>query len=78
MGQGFVLDKAVLASRFNGLLIQAHCVGVSPFEARDLGQNQGVLVGEGRRIVFGPLAQLFPMCRQKFAPLCCSAVRSIP
>ena len=78
MRQRLVLYEAVFASRCNGLLVQVHRVGVSPFEASDLGQNQGVLVGEGRRIVFGPLAQLFPMRRQEFAPLLLPAVRSVP
>ena len=41
---------------------------VSPFEAGDLGRHQCVLVGESRWIVFGPLAQLFPVRRQEFAP----------
>ena len=52
----------------NGLLVQTHCVGVSPFEAGDLGRHQRVLVAERRWIVVGPLAQLFPVRRQEFAP----------
>ncbi len=68
MRQRFVLDEAVLASRLNGLLVQAHRVGVSPFEAGDLGQHQRVLIGESRRIVFRPLAQLFAVSGQEFAP----------
>jgi len=45
MGHALVLDEAVLASRLNGLLVQTHCIGVSPFEAGDLGRHQRVLVG---------------------------------
>src|SRR5712671_5877023 len=66
MGQALVLDEAVLASRLNGLLVQTHGVGVPPFEARDLGQHQRVLVGESRWIVVGPFAQLFTVRRQHF------------
>src|SRR6266850_5145618 len=69
MGQALVLHEAVLASRSNGLLVQTHCIGVSPFEAGDLGRYQGVLIGESRRVVYGPLAQLLPVRRQEFAPL---------
>ena len=58
----------MLAGRANGLLVKAHGIGVSPFDAGDLGRHQRVLVGERRRIVFGPLAQLFPVRRQEFAP----------
>ena len=68
MGQRFVLDEAVLASRLNGLLVQTHRVDVAAFDAGDLSQHQHVLVGERRRIVFGPLAQLFPVRRQEVAP----------
>ena len=68
MGQALVLHETVLARRSNGLLVQMHCIGVSPFEAGDLGQHQRVLVGESRWIVVGPLAQLLPVRRQEFAP----------
>ncbi len=61
--QRFVLDEAVLASRLNRLLVQLHRVEGAPFEAGDLGRHQCVLIAESRRIVFGPLAQLFPMRR---------------
>src|ERR1700716_2177716 len=50
MGQALVLHEAILASRSNGLLVQTHCIGVSPFEAGDLGRHQGVLIGESRRV----------------------------
>jgi hypothetical protein len=69
MGKALVLHETVLASRSNGLLVQTHCVGVSPFDPGDLGCHKGVLIGERRRIVVGPLAQLLPVRRQKFAPL---------
>src|SRR5258706_15122895 len=36
MAQALVLDEAGLPSRLNGLLVQTHCIGVSPFEAGDL------------------------------------------
>ena len=68
MGQAFVLHEAVLASRLNGLLVQSHGIDVASFEAGDLGRHQGVLVGERRRVGFGPLAQLFPVRRQEVAP----------
>ncbi len=68
VGDPFVLDEAVLTSRLNGLLVQAHCIGVSPFEPGDLGQHQYVLVGESRWIGLGPLAQLFLVHRQELAP----------
>ena len=70
MGQTLVLHETMLAGRSNGLLVQTHRIGVSPFEAGDLGRHQRVLVGESRRIVVGPLAQLFPVRRQEFAPHC--------
>jgi hypothetical protein len=50
------------------LFVQTHRLDVPPFEARDLSRNQGVLVGESRRIVFGPLAQLLPVRREQVAP----------
>src|SRR6266478_7456873 len=31
MGQALVLHEAVLACRVNGLFVQTHCIGVSPF-----------------------------------------------
>ena len=68
MGQRFVLDEAVLVTRLNRLLVQTHGVEVSPFEAGDLGRHQCVLVGERRRVGFGPLVQLFPVRRQEVAP----------
>ncbi len=68
MGQRFVLDEAVLASRLNGLVVQVHRVEGASFEAGDLGQHERVLVGESRWIVVGPLAHLFPVRRQEFAP----------
>ena len=68
IGQALVLHEAVVAGRSNGLLVQTHCIGVSPFEAGDLGQYQRVLVAEGRWTVFRPLAQLLPVRRQELAP----------
>ena len=77
MGQRLVLDEAVLASRLNGLLVQLHRIDVASFDAGDLGRHQRVLVGERRWIVFGPLAQLFPVRRQEFAPAaCCSSAEA--
>jgi hypothetical protein len=58
----------VLTRQVDSLLVQTHGVGVSLFEAGDLGQDQRVFVGESWWIVFGPLAQLFPMRSQEFAP----------
>ena len=68
MGEALVLHKTVVAGRLNRLLVQPHCIGVSPFEAGDLGQHQCVLVAESRWIGFGPLAQLLLVRRQEFAP----------
>src|SRR5260221_13789701 len=68
MGQPLVLHEAILAGRSNGLLVQTHCIGVSPFEAGDLCRHQGVFVAESRWIAVGPLAQLFTVRLQKFAP----------
>ena len=68
MGEALVLHEAVLASRLSGLLIETHGIGVSPFEAGDLGRYQRVFVAEGRRIVVGPFAQMLPVRRQEFAP----------
>src|ERR1700733_9459926 len=70
MSDALVLNEAVLASGLNGLLVQTHGIGVPTFDARDLGRYQSVLVGEGWRIVFGPLAKLFPVYRQQFTPPC--------
>jgi hypothetical protein len=64
----FVLDKAVLAGRFNRLFVQMHGVEVPTFDAGDLGRHQGVLVGKRRRIVVGPFAQLFAVPGQELAP----------
>src|SRR5258705_4531403 len=49
VGKRFILDEAMLASRLNGVLIQMHRIGVSPFDAGDLGRHDSVLVGESRR-----------------------------
>jgi len=68
VGESFILDETVFECRFNGLFVQAHSVAVSPFEARNLSRYQRVLVGEGRWIVFRPLAQLFKVRRQEAAP----------
>ena len=68
VGEALVLNEAVLARQMDRLLIQTQCVGVPFFDAGDLGQNQRVLVGESRWVVFGPLAQLFLVRRQEFAP----------
>ena len=68
MGQALVLHEAVLTRQVDSLLVQTHGVGVSLFKAGDLGRYQRVLIGESRWIVFGPLAQLFPMRHQEFAP----------
>src|ERR1700687_3948872 len=68
MAQGLVLYETVVARRSNGPLVQMHGVEVSPLEARDFSGQEGVLVGESRWIVVGPLAQLFQVRRQEFAP----------
>src|SRR6202043_2347226 len=68
LGQPLKLDEAVLASRLNGRFVQARRIDVTPFEARNLGRDEGVLVGERRRVGFSPLAQLFPVRRQDVAP----------
>src|SRR5260370_42580993 len=49
MGQRFVLKEAVLVSRLNGLIVQAHCVKISPLDTGDLGRHQGVLVSQQLR-----------------------------
>src|SRR5882757_5790733 len=66
--QAFVLDEAMPASRLYGLLIKAFGVQFSALQARNLGTDQRVLVGESRWINFGPLVQLFLVRRQEFAP----------
>src|SRR6185369_15369553 len=48
MGEPLVLDEALVAGRLNGLLVEAHGLAVMPFEPRDLGRYQRVLVAEGR------------------------------
>jgi hypothetical protein len=48
VGQTLVLHETVFVSGLNGLLVQAHCITVSPFEAGDLGRHQSVFVGESR------------------------------
>ena len=67
-GQRLVLHEAVLVGGSNGFFVQTHRIGVSPFQARNLGRHQCVLVGEGRRIAFGPLAQLLLVRRQQVTP----------
>ena len=47
---------------------KTHRIGVSPFEAGDLRRHQGVFVGERRRMVLGPLAQLFAVDDQELSP----------
>ena len=68
MGKALVLNEAVLARQMDSLFVKTQCVGVSLFDAGDLGQNQRVLVGESRRVIFGPLAELFLVFSQEFAP----------
>ena len=68
MGQALVLDETMVAGRSNSLLVQTHCIGVSPFEACDFGRHQGVFVAERRWIVVGPLPQLLAVLRQEVAP----------
>src|ERR1700738_3842617 len=48
MGQALVLRETVLTSQSNRLLVQTHGLGLTPFEAGDLGRHQCVLVGERR------------------------------
>src|SRR5271163_3848108 len=40
VGESFVLNEAVVASRSSGPLVQTHGVGLAPFEARNLGAHQ--------------------------------------
>jgi hypothetical protein len=68
VGYSLVLHETLLAGRLNGVLVPTHCICVPPFEARDLGQYQRVLVGESRWIVVGPFAQFLPVRRQEVAP----------
>src|SRR5260370_9143144 len=65
---GLVLDEAVLARQLNGLFVQAHRVGATPFEARDLGRHERMLVTESRWIALRPLARLRLWRRQPVAP----------
>jgi hypothetical protein len=66
--QRLVLNKAVVVGGSYRLLVQTHCISVPPFEAGDLGGHERAFVGEGRRIVFGPFAQLFLGRRQEVTP----------
>src|SRR6202158_1594703 len=68
ISQALVLHETVVTGRSNGLLVQTHCIGVSPFEPGDLGRHQGVLIGEGRWVALGPLPQLLPVRRDEVAP----------
>ena len=68
VGEALVLNEVVLTRRIDSLLVQTQGVSVSLFDARDLSQYQRVLVGERRRIVLGPLAQLFLVYPKEFAP----------
>ena len=60
VGQALVLNEAVLARQMDSLLVQTQCIGVSLFDAGDLGQNQRVLVGESRWINFRPTRGVVP------------------
>jgi hypothetical protein len=68
IGQPLVLHETVVVGGSNGLLVQTHRICVSSFETGDLSRHQGVLVSEGRWIVFSPLAQLFPVLCREVAP----------
>ncbi len=68
ISDGLVLDKAVRMGATNCFLIKSHRRLAVAVQAGDLCRHQRVLVAEGRRIVFGPLAQLRLQRRQAFAP----------
>src|ERR1700676_551920 len=68
VSKAFVLNEAVLASRLNSLLVQAHRVEVPALKTRNLGRHERVLVSEGRSIALGPLAQLFLVRYQEISP----------
>src|SRR6202789_3093706 len=68
ISQRLILDEAVLTRQADSLVIETHCVGVSPFEAGDLSRHQRVLVGKRRWVDFGPCAQLFNVCCQQVVP----------
>src|SRR2546423_8848610 len=60
----------MLMSRSNRLFVQMHRIRVSSLDAGDLGQQQRVLVAEGRGVGVRPLAQLLAVCGEKLAPRC--------
>src|SRR5580658_6872913 len=75
VGQGLILNKAVVTSRTDGLLVQPQGVRVPPFEAGDLSRHQRQFVAKCRRTIVGPLAQLFAMCDQDRHPCLLLLVR---
>src|ERR1700753_3717371 len=54
LGRTLVLGETVLTGRLNSLLVKAHSIGVSPFEAGDLCAHQVVFIAERPWIVVGP------------------------
>src|ERR1700690_3298537 len=54
MGDALVLNEAVCASGLNGLLVQAHGIGVPTFDARDFGRHQSGAVLEILRAMLRP------------------------
>src|SRR3984893_18358556 len=61
VGEALVLDKPILARCSDRLLVQPHGIKVPAIEASKLCRHQCVLIPESRWVVFGPLAQLFPV-----------------
>src|SRR3990172_3721187 len=56
VGDGFVLDEAVVARRLDGLLVEVLGVEHAGLDASELGGHEGVAVEEVLRAALGPRA----------------------
>src|SRR5260370_16503544 len=60
IGEALILDEALFARQHDSLLVMAHGLEISAFEASDIGQYQRGLISLSRWIVFGPFARSIP------------------
>ena len=70
VGQGLVLDETVLARRPDRFFVEAHCIQVPAFEARDLGADQRRATVKVLRAVLGPERELRVMSRRALSRCC--------
>jgi hypothetical protein len=69
MGQALVLHETLVAGRSNGLLVQTHCIGGSPFDSGDFRPDEGGSVLEILRAILRPDLELSVMRDQSLEML---------